>query len=144
MSLTEPQIARYARQILLQAVGGEGQQALLASVVRVVGEGLAASTAASYLQAGGTTVMSTAFSSGFPVNPNSGSVAHGTVAVAPFCEWPMGARVLVGEEGVLVMPAGGDAARFDSKTASWHAPVDQVSAGAMAALAWQRLVLGLS
>lgn len=48
--------SRYARQITLKAVGASGQAALLAQPVTVRGEGLAASTAAAYLAAGGSPV----------------------------------------------------------------------------------------
>lgn len=53
MSLTESQIARYERQILLPEVGGRGQNALLTSTVRVGGSGAAAEELATYLAAGG-------------------------------------------------------------------------------------------
>lgn len=51
--LTEAQILRYSRQILLKDVGGKGQERLLRSAVRVVGEGTAVQTAVSYLAAAG-------------------------------------------------------------------------------------------
>ena len=53
MPLTEPQIARYERQILLPEVGGRGQESLLATSVRVHGVGEAADEVATYLIAGG-------------------------------------------------------------------------------------------
>ncbi len=51
--LSEPQIERYSRQILVAQVGGIGQEKLLAAQVAIVGGGAAASTAATYLAAAG-------------------------------------------------------------------------------------------
>jgi hypothetical protein len=50
MSLSEAQIARFARQILVKPVGGSGQEQLCAATARVTGSRLAAQ----YLEAGGT------------------------------------------------------------------------------------------
>jgi hypothetical protein len=57
MSLSEAQIQRYSRQILLQGVGGVGQARLIAGAVEVRGEGPALDTAAAYLAAGGSPVL---------------------------------------------------------------------------------------
>jgi hypothetical protein len=53
MGLTERQIRRYARHILLPEVGGKGQERLLAASVRIVGEVALANLANAYLQAAG-------------------------------------------------------------------------------------------
>ena len=53
MDLTERQQERYARHLLLEGWGGEGQERLLASSVRVQGEGPAALWAVRYLAASG-------------------------------------------------------------------------------------------
>lgn len=58
--LTEEQIVRFSRQILLRDVGGKGQQRLLEVPVVVEGEGEAAESAREYLEAGGTPVVRTA------------------------------------------------------------------------------------
>jgi molybdopterin-synthase adenylyltransferase len=50
MSLSEEQIARFARQILVKPIGGRGQQALCSATARVSGSQLART----YLEAGGT------------------------------------------------------------------------------------------
>jgi molybdopterin/thiamine biosynthesis adenylyltransferase len=51
--LTDGQQERYARHILLDGIGGDGQEKLLSSRVRVRGTGSAAQACASYLAASG-------------------------------------------------------------------------------------------
>jgi molybdopterin/thiamine biosynthesis adenylyltransferase len=53
MSLTDPQLDRYARHIILKEIGGAGQQALLAATVAVIGAGGIGSPAIQYLAAAG-------------------------------------------------------------------------------------------
>lgn len=54
MTLSEDQVQRYARQILLTPVGGRGQLRLLSTGARLVGAGSALQVAAAYLAGGGT------------------------------------------------------------------------------------------
>jgi hypothetical protein len=51
--LTDAQQERYARHLLLDGIGGDGQEKLLSSRVRVRGTGGAARACASYLAASG-------------------------------------------------------------------------------------------
>jgi adenylyltransferase/sulfurtransferase len=53
MGLTESQIERYSRQILLKDVGGSGQEKILSSKVLVIGTGGLGAPAALYLAASG-------------------------------------------------------------------------------------------
>src|SRR5262249_20611725 len=60
--LTEPQIQRYARQLLLRDVGEHGQEALGAVLVELALPDEVAAAAAAYLRAGGTEVHRPAMS----------------------------------------------------------------------------------
>ena len=53
MSLSDDQLDRYARQIVLKEIGGEGQRRLLASRVALIGAGGIGSPAIQYLAAAG-------------------------------------------------------------------------------------------
>src|SRR5712692_9438888 len=57
MRLTQAQQERYARHLLLDELGGEGQERLLCSCVRVRGTGQAARWAARYLAASGVGIL---------------------------------------------------------------------------------------
>ncbi|WP_129791402.1 HesA/MoeB/ThiF family protein [Sphingosinicella sp. CPCC 101087] len=53
MTLTDAQLDRYARHIVLKEIGGEGQRRLLGSTVAIVGAGGIGSPAVQYLAAAG-------------------------------------------------------------------------------------------
>src|SRR5688572_3417811 len=53
MTLTDAQLDRYARHIVLKEIGGEGQRKLLAARVAIVGAGGIGSPAIQYLAAAG-------------------------------------------------------------------------------------------
>lgn len=53
MSLTDAQLDRYARHIILKEIGGAGQQALLNATVAIIGAGGIGSPAIQYLAAAG-------------------------------------------------------------------------------------------
>jgi adenylyltransferase/sulfurtransferase len=53
MSLSDQQIERYSRQIVLPEIGARGQEALVGSAAAVIGTGEAARAAASYLAGAG-------------------------------------------------------------------------------------------
>src|SRR3546814_18186158 len=53
MQLTDAQLDRYARHIVLREIGGEGQKKLLSSHVAVIGAGGIGSPVIQYLAAGG-------------------------------------------------------------------------------------------
>ena len=54
MPLTDDQVRRYSRQILLRTVGGQGQETLLATGARASGTGSGLATALAYLAAAGS------------------------------------------------------------------------------------------
>lgn len=97
--LTEPQIQRYARQVLLRDVGERGQEALGALEVELQLGGAVGAAAATYLRAGGTQVHSTAAEDGpwAPTSPlRSGSSVAGRLDVLAAPGMPDGAGVVLG------------------------------------------------
>lgn len=82
--LTDAQVERYSRQIILQPVGGRGQEALLRAQVAVAGDHAAADAALLYLAAAGVGHLSRLGSRPAVdrINPDV-TIAHGPVPTAP-------------------------------------------------------------
>ncbi len=149
-TLTEAQIQRYARQILLGPVGGRGQEQLLAAPVRVLG----LDATAAYLAAGGSPVEfegTSGFFAGASIaafNPDAAvsdqNLAPGLIAVlhAGIPTWV--ARAVAVGKGAVVYRDGGCPDCFASTAAALELGVPGVGVQALAALAWQRIVLGLA
>jgi len=152
--LNEPQIQRYARQLLLRDVGERGQEAL--GTVRVdlqLPEHLA-SAAAAYLCAGGTEVRLAAELSGAwagtPPLLTSAPVRRVQILAAPGAPEPAG--VVVGEQGgeQVLWSIGEDGCRACLRrvTAALTPPArggpEGVQVGSLAALLVQRRALGLA
>jgi len=74
-ALTDEQIERYSRQIVLPEVGGRGQQRLLAASVAVVGAGNMGRTAATYLTAAGIGRLAIVASAPFDVDDRGAGTA---------------------------------------------------------------------
>jgi hypothetical protein len=154
--LSEEQVVRYSRQILLSDVGGQGQERLLASGAELTGAGGAQGTAAAYLAAGGTPVVprraaGSATDVGFPVNADAIGNAVGTVGELPAAfraSGPCVAMGWAGEIGVVVFrSAAGCFDCFENTVGLLtHAEgrAQEVLVGALGALAYQRLALGWS
>ena len=91
MDLSVGQQERYARHLLLEGWGGEGQERLLASAVRVVGTGPAALWAARYLASSGVGTL----------------VVEGPIAEACSGHNPDVRLVLEGAAELAIEPEGG-------------------------------------
>jgi len=102
--LSDSQIDRYSRQILLPGFGGMGQERLLAARVAVVGSGPIAGIATTYLAAAGIGAIdvytdasesaATPASSAFHTNPDCRITRRSQIGSVPadlaLCEWVAG------------------------------------------------------
>ncbi|MFZ5468381.1 MAG: ThiF family adenylyltransferase [Myxococcota bacterium] len=178
MSLSEDQILRYSRQILLSAVGGTGQEKLLAQGATLTGEGCAQSVAAAYLAGGGTPLETrerpvSGEEVGFLLGAADVGKSLRSTTSAALLDANPDARAEVGERGVVgELPASfsgpapwvalgwskkngavvyrsknGCQACFEATAGgltNGPSSARSVMLGALGALAFQRLVLGLS
>lgn len=163
MPLTEEQIVRFSRQILLQQVGGVGQARLLASTLHVRSDGPAERTCAAYVAAGGGGVKAPPCTEGATVpgfledwallttQPSGGEGAVTVLTSAPSVEGvPAATHTIVlgaqGGEAVIVFAArDGCPACVAEATGRLEAPPAWAGElqGALAALVHQRFALGL-
>jgi hypothetical protein len=136
MPLQADDIERFSRQILVTSIGGVGQEKLCQATFGLHGEGAALETARKYLLAGGSRFESRG--------------ALGQLSV-PGAHTRRGIQVILGQsEGVaVILWTGGTNACFECFHASSHSlspPLQgaiSVVQGALAALVFQRMVLGL-
>ncbi|MEN8152284.1 MAG: HesA/MoeB/ThiF family protein, partial [Planctomycetota bacterium] len=78
MALSDEQIRRYSRNILLREVGGRGQERLLASRALMIGAGGLGSPAALYLAAAGVGTIGVADGDVVDLTNLQRQIAHGT------------------------------------------------------------------
>lgn len=145
MPLSEAQIQRYSRQILLRGIGGVGQVRLLEGGVEALGEGPALDTAAAYLAAGGCPVRRDGQwrDGGGPARDPAARVAvvltgGGGIAAAGVAE------VRVGSGSLAYRAADGCEACFRALAVEGPPPqgAQATLAGTLAALLCQKLILG--
>lgn len=148
--LTEAQIVRHGRQILLREVGGRGQERLLASPVRALGSGPGLDDAVAWLLAGGTPVIAAPPLGGFLVgedivalNPDARSSREPVLELAPAGTASTArAQVVLGAGVAFRAPHACDDcwAQVLQRLPAGDPP----AAGSLAALVSQRLILGWS
>lgn len=152
--LTEPQIQRYARQLLLRDVGERGQEALGAVEVDLALGGAVAAAAAAYLRAGGTAVHLASAGEG-PWAPTPAlleSAPPGRLHVVAAPGAPERTGVVVGSAGaahVLWSVADAGCRACLRRVTGALAPPDvleptSVQLGSLLALLVQRRALGLA
>src|SRR5690606_10662033 len=169
-SLTEPEIQRYSRQILLHEVGGVGQLRLLSQAFALRGTGPALIACAAYVEGAGCPLIlpdralepdevGYLFSReqvGQPLPSLSGAVAAaegaeapGELGQVPASFTSQGPRVALGARGgraaLAWAAAGGCPACFGAAVGQLTAPgreADPVVLGSLGALVAVRLVLG--
>lgn len=147
MSLSEAQIQRYSRQIVLREVGGRGQRQLLDCLVLVEGQGAALDVAVAYVAAAGSPIRRAEVeASGFLHGTSLSAFSPDVSSSQPASGW-LGTsapesvelfRVALVQGGVIAAPAG---IALPSKPETSAKP-EPVTHGAMAALLVQRFALG--
>jgi proteasome lid subunit RPN8/RPN11 len=152
--LNEPQIQRYARQLLLRDVGERGQEALGAVGIELALGGAVAAAAAAYLRAGGTDVHSGPGAAGpwAPMVPLLGAPPASRLRVVAAPGAPAQSGVVVGSAAdahVLWSVAGEGCRPCLARVMGALAPPDvpepaSVQVGSLVALLVQRRALGLA
>ncbi|MDX2011329.1 MAG: ThiF family adenylyltransferase [Myxococcaceae bacterium] len=87
MALSDPQVQRYSRQILLKEVGGRGQLRLLGAPFEVAGRGPELDVAVAYLAASGTPVRSPHAHGGFLAGVTLAEFAPDADTPGPVAGW---------------------------------------------------------
>lgn len=151
MALSEDQIRRYGRQILLGEVGGRGQEKLLSCPVRVLAPGPGIDDAVAWLVAGGTPVELSpgmvlwGFWVGSELEAVSPDATPKRAPVIDLLPWgaasASSAQVVVGA-GVAFRTAEACADCWSLTRGLLGADPQGGPVGSLAALAVQRLVLG--
>jgi adenylyltransferase/sulfurtransferase len=146
MALSDAQIERYSRQIILPGIGGRGQEKLLASKVGIVGDGIVARTASLYLAGAGvgTIVLSVA-----PYRSAVTSLREElsdlnldvTVAIEPQ-EMALDAAGQLGSCHVLLETTGDDAERRLANAVALRARRPVVVGGVRGARGWLGVFAG--
>jgi hypothetical protein len=150
-ALTEAQVQRYGRQVLLREVGGRGQRRLLEAPFVVEGTGPAFDVAVAYLAASGSPVRLRRDAGGFLDGVALADFAPDAGLEGPPAGWlgPLEAlpradaawhRVALGPGVVVGLSAHAPA---PTDVAPAEADDEPVTQGALAALVAQRFVLGL-
>jgi proteasome lid subunit RPN8/RPN11 len=152
--LSEPQIQRYARQLLLRDVGEKGQQALGGFEISLAVDGAVADAAAAYLRAGGTEVQRPVTrGSPWALTPPILDSAPGAILqVVPAPRAPEPAGVVLGSAagGHVLWSISSDGCRICLRhvTLALRAPeipdAASVQIGSLVALLVQRRALGLA
>ena len=152
--LTEPQIQRYARQLLLRDVGERGQEALGAVRVEILLDGAAAGAAAAYLRAGGTDVHLPAEPGGpwafTPALLGPAPAAILQIVAAPRAPQPAGVVLGSAASGQILWSISADGCRscLRQQLKALEPPAVPAAAsvqlGSLVALLVQRRALGLA
>ena len=150
--LSEPQIQRYARQLLLRDLGERGQEALGAVRVLLGLDGEAAGAAAAYLRAGGTEVSASSDTAAWASMPpllRTAPLRPLTVTASPELPEPEGV-VVGGRGGARVLwSVGADGCADCLRHATRHlGPPGHgssgIQVGTLVALLVQRRALGVA
>ncbi len=144
-ALSEEQILRYSRQILLKEVGGAGQRRLLDAKVLVCDAGPVGATAADFLEASGCQTLGDSPQRGLSPDPEAPTIALGPASTAWHGTGPWLAWGGAGDEARLVVRAPDACADCFRESVGGLSNVAEPFAlfvGSTAALVAQRVLLG--